>query len=273
MHATWIIAGKELRDAVQSRWLVAFAAAFALVALAIANVNGSAGAPGDQGFNRTTAAMISLCTLLVPLLALVLGAASVSGERERGTLATLLAQPVSPFELLLAKYVGLTLAVWLAIALGFGAGGLLVALVNPLSGVGHYLLFMVLAGALASASLSIGILISVASGTRLKALSLAILAWFALVFAYDIGAIAVLLSISSSGETLTAAVLGNPVENVRVLAIMSLEPDMEVLGPLGAYMSDHFGVGATVGLLLAALGLWIVSPLVAAATLFSGADA
>ena len=273
MRGIRVIAKKELRDAVQSRWLVAFAAAFALVAFAISNLHGAGGSLSDQGFNRTTAAMISLCMLLVPLLSLALGAASIAGERERGTLATLLAQPITPAELLIGKYVGLTIAVWLAIALGFGSGGLLIALVNPMTDVGHYLVFMALAGGLASATLSVGIFISVVSETRLKALSLAILAWFGFVFAYDLGAIAVILSISSSGETLLAAILGNPVENVRVLAIMSLEPDMEVLGPFGSYMADRFGVAVSALVLLGALAAWTLGPLVAATTLFAGEDA
>ena len=273
MHATWVIAKKELRDAVSGRWLFGFAATFALVAFAIANVNSAGGSFQDQGFNRTTAAMISLCTLLVPLLALVLGSVSVAGERERGTLATMLVHPVSTTEVLIGKYAGLTVAIWLSIALGFGAGGVLIGLTSPLADVTHYFVFMVLAAALASASLSVGVFLSVFCDSRLKALSLAILAWFALVFVYDLGAIAVLLSVSSSGETLTAAVLGNPVEAIRVLAIMSLEPDMEVLGPLGAYMADQFGVRASAFLLLGALAAWVVAPLLAATTLFAGDDA
>ncbi|MGK2964330.1 MAG: ABC transporter permease [Tepidiformaceae bacterium] len=272
MHGIWVILKKELRDAVQSRWLVAFAAAFALVALAISQVQGATGSLTDQGFNRTTAGLINLCMLLVPLLALVLGAASIASERERGTLAMLLSQPISATELLIGKYLGLTVAVWLAIALGFGAGGMLIALFGPLTDVGHYALFMVLAGVLASSMLSIGMLISVASDSRLKAMSLAILAWFGFVFVYDLGAIALLLSVSASGESLLLAILGNPVEAVRVLAILSLEPDMDVLGPLGSYLSDEFGVGVSAVLLLGALALWTAAPLTVAATLFAGDD-
>jgi Cu-processing system permease protein len=273
MYETWVIAKKELRDAVSGRWLLGFAAAFALVAFAIANVSSAGGSFQDQGFNRTTAAMISLCTLLVPLLALVVGSVSIAGERERGTLATMLVQPVSKTELLVGKYLGLTVAIWMSIALGFGAGGLLIGLTSPLTDVTHYLVFMVLAAALASASLSVAMLLSVFCDSRLKALSLAILAWFAFVFVYDLGAITVLLSVSSSGETLTAAVLGNPVESVRVLAIMSLEPDMEVLGPLGSYMSDRFGISMSAVLLMAGLAAWTLGPLIAAGALFAGDDA
>src|SRR5690606_37616437 len=86
MHAVTVILKKEVRDAVQGRWLVAFAVTFALVAFAISLVQGEGGSLGDQGFNRTTAGVINLCMLLVPLLGLVLGGGAIAGERERGTL-------------------------------------------------------------------------------------------------------------------------------------------------------------------------------------------
>lgn len=271
MRAIRAIMSKELRDAVRSRWLVGYAAAFAVVALALSQLQG--GDIGSQGFNRTTAGLINLCILLVPLLSLVLGAAAIAGERERGTLSTLLSQPISAAELLVGKYIGLTIAVWSAIALGFGGAGLLVALFEPITDVQHYLLFVLLSGALASATLSIGMLISVVSDSRVKALSGAVLAWFILVLVYDLGAIGLALWISSSGRTLLAVALGNPVEATRLLAILSVEPDLQILGPLGAYMVDRLGTATSALLLLAALALWAVAPLGVAVRLFQTQDA
>jgi Cu-processing system permease protein len=266
------IAGKELRDALRSRWLLAFAVTFAVFALVLAAVQ-QQGDVGAQGFNRTTASLVNLCLLLVPLLALVLGAGAISGERERGTLATLLAQPISSFELLLGKYLGLSVAVWGAVALGFGAAGMLLALVRPVTDMGHYLLFIVLSGVLASAMLSIGMLISVLSDGRAKALAVAVLAWFALVLFYDLAAIGVALSFASSGRSLVLAALLNPVESVRILAILSLEPDLHVLGPMGAYLHLELGTLRSAALLAAAVLAWAAAPLVAAGALFARQDA
>lgn len=273
MNGIKTIMNKELRDAFESRWLLSFAATFALLALVLSFVQGSSGDAGSQGFNRTTAGLINLCLLLVPLLALVLGAAAISAERERGTLATLLAQPISPVEIFLGKYVGLTIAVWLAIALGFGGAGLLVALVNPLTDIGHYALFVVLSAVLASAMLSIGMLISVLSNSRVKALALAVMMWFVLVLFYDLGAISVALWVSSSGKTLTLAALGNPVESVRLLAVMSLDPDLQVLGPLGSYLQNELGRAMSMGMLSAGVVAWTAAPVVVAARLFNRQDA
>lgn len=273
MREATVIVRKELRDAVQGRWLIVFAVTFALLALTLALVDQQAGSVGTQGFNRTTAGLINLCLLIVPLLALILGAGAIAGERERGTLVGLLSQPISAAELLIGKYLGLMLAVWLAIALGFGVAALLVSAFNPLTDAGHYLLFVVLSAGLASAMLSIGMLISVVSERRVKALAIAVAVWFVLVLFYNLGAIGVALAISSSGRTLLLAVLGNPVESVRILAVLSLEPDLQILGPLGSYLSNELGTRSSAVLLTSALLAWVVAPMALATYLFRQQDA
>ena len=273
MHEVNVILRKELRDAFRSRWLLAFAATFAVLALTLSFVQGSAGDLGAQGFNKTTAGLINLCLLLVPLLALITGAGGLAGERERGTLATLLSQPISPAQLVLGKYLGLVIAVWMSIALGFGGAGLLMALFSPVTDVSHYLLFVGLSAVLAAAMLSVGLFISVFSDGRLKALSIAVVVWFLVVLLYDLAAVGLALTVSSSGRSLLLVVLGNPVECVRILAIMSLESDLDVLGPLGSYVSNEVGRGPGVALLSAALAAWVLVPLAATLRIAGNRDA
>ena len=272
MRVVLTIARKEVRDAVRGRWLPAFAATFAAVAVALSLVEARAGDLGSAGFNQTTAGLINLCLLLVPLLALVLGTGAIAGERERGTLRTLLSQPISLTELMIGKWIGLVIAVWGAILLGFGCAGLIIVLVQPLTDPSHYVRFMLLSAALAGAMLSIGMLVSVWSDGRVKALAGAIVLWFALVLFYDLGAIGLALTVSSSGRSLLLVALGNPVEAVRILAVLSLEPDLQVLGPLGAYIVEE--VGATTGawLLLASVVAWTVAPLALAIHALGGRD-
>ena len=273
MNEVLILARKEMRDAVASGWLVVFAATFAAVAMLLSHIQADSGSLGDQGFNRTTAGLINLCLLLVPLLSLILGAGAISGERERGTLSTLLSQPLTSTELLLGKYVGLTLAVWGALAAGFGVAGFFVSLVEPFTDIGHYLFFVLLSAALACAMLSVGMFVSVLSENRAKALGVAILLWFFLVLAYDLGAIAFALAIASSGRALTAVAVLNPVEAIRIIAVMSLEPDLEILGPLGAYLTERLGTATSATLLGGSVAVWTVAPLAAAAYFLRNQDA
>lgn len=265
------IVAKEVRDAVRSRWLLAFAVTFAFVALVLSALQ--QGGTGMQGFNRTTASLVNLCLLLVPLLALVLGAGAIAGERERGTLASLLAQPVTTTDLVVGKYVGLVLALWATVILGFGIAGLLIALVAPVSNIGQYGMFILLSGILASAMLSLGMLISVFSDGRVKALSLAVLAWFVLVLLYQLGAVGLALAMSPSGQSLVLAAVLNPVESVRILAVLSLEPDLQVLGPMGAYLHLEVGTLRSVVLLGSATFTWALMPLLAAVLLLRRQDA
>lgn len=273
MRVILTVARKEIRDAVRGRWLLAFAVTFAVIAIALSLVQAQAGDLGSQGFNRTTAGLINLCLLLVPLLALVLGTGAIAGERERGTLRTLMSQPVSAAELLVGKWIGLAVAMWTAIALGFGVAGMIMTLVQPLTDIGHYVLFILLSAALAGAMLSMGMLVSVFSEGRVKALAAAIVLWFVLVLFYDLGAIGLALTVSSSGRTLLLAVLGNPVEAVRILAVLSLEPDLQVLGPLGAYVTEEVGTSTGTALLIAALAAWTIAPLLAAIQVLADRDA
>ena len=154
---------KELRDAFRNRWFLLYAIAFAALSIALAwfSVSG-AGSYGVAGFGRTTAGLINLILLIVPLMGLTLGAMGLAGEREKGTLIYLLAQPISSAELLLGKFLGLAVALTVALVIGFGLTGLLMILSVGGGDFQVYLTLLVLSVLLALASLSIGFLISAA---------------------------------------------------------------------------------------------------------------
>jgi Cu-processing system permease protein len=141
----------------------------------------------------------------------------------------------------------------------------LIALLGPIAGGGDYLLFVALSAALAAATLGVGLLVSVWSQARIQALAIGIVVWFVLVLFYDLAAIGLALRLSSSGEALTLAVLGNPVEAARILAVIAVEPDLRVLGPLGSYLVNEVGTTNTIALLSASLLGWTLVPLVVAA--------
>jgi Cu-processing system permease protein len=116
------VAKKEINDSLNNRWFVLYAAAFTGLALLLSWLSlssGGIGYSGFAGFGRTAASLVNLVLLVVPLMALTVGAGSLAGERERGTLHYLLSQPVNRAEVLLGKYLGWPLPVR-ALALGFG---------------------------------------------------------------------------------------------------------------------------------------------------------
>ncbi len=273
MSAVVTIARKEVRGALASSWLIAYAAIFTLLALALSYLGErNLGGLGFENFSRTTASLLNLCLLLAPLVALLQGSGAIAGERDRGTLTYLLAQPLDRWELLLGKYLGASLSIGLATLLGFGLAGLWIAIMTESMAAGTYMLFVGLILVLIFVMTGIGLVASVMSKTRVQALGLALLVWIVAVFFFDLLLIGMVSSTSLGGGGLMLALLLNPVEIVRVLAIIHLEPDLQVLGPFGSYLMERTGTGGATMILSAALFVWTAVPLAIAGYLFETRD-
>ena len=197
------------------------------------------------------------------------GAASIVGERERGTLEHLLAQPLSRRGLLLGKHAGLLAALAGATVAGFLPAGLLIAIVAGPGVLGKYLLFPALATLGAAAMAGIGLCISVSSRSAVQAQGAAVFVWFALALLYDLVLIGSLAVSGLPVGWLAASLLANPIDATRVLGVLALEPDLYLLGPAGAYLSARLGPAGLSALLLGAVIVWATAPVLAAAARFS----
>ena len=234
---------KELRDAIGNRWLIGYAAVLGALGLA-ATATGLDSTSGLalQAFGRTTATLMNLCLLLAPLVAVLMGAASIAGERDRGTLEHLLAQPLSRTGLLLAKHAGLLLALTLATLAGLPARRR--ADRSPAAAralLGHYLLFPAIASLAGAAMAGVGLLISVSSAVGRAGAGHGGLRVVRLRASLRPGADRVARrSAGCAAEWLAAALVANPVDAARVLGVLALEPDLYLLGPAGAYLAARF---------------------------------
>src|SRR4029078_11296827 len=103
-----------------------------------------------------------LVLLFVPLLTLPLGAGAFAGEAEDGTLAYLLAQPVTRGEVFAGKLLGLIATTTLSVLFGFGAAAVVVGLTG---GVPTATFGSLVFGAwlLAIVTVTLGALISIAA--------------------------------------------------------------------------------------------------------------
>ncbi|HEY0873675.1 MAG TPA: ABC transporter permease subunit [Vicinamibacterales bacterium] len=261
---------KELRDAITSRWLIAYSVVLAALGLA-ATATGLDSTSGlaIQAFGRTTATLMNLCLLLSPLVAVLMGAASIAGEQDRGTLEHLLAQPLTRNGLLLGKFAGLAIALTAATCLGFLPAGVLIAAATDVTMLGHYLLFPAIAGLAGLAMAGIGLLISVTSRSAVQAQGTAVFAWFAFVLLYDLVLIGSLAVSGVPAEWLAATLVANPIDAARVLGVLALEPDLYLLGPAGAFLTATFSPVGAAAVLLAALAVWSVGPVLIAVHRFS----
>ena len=258
------LAGYELRSSLRNRWFLLYALAFALLAVALSGLSlTGAGMFGFAGFGRTAASLINLVLLIVPLMGLTIGAQSLAAEREKGTLAYLLAQPVSRAEVLWGKFAGLGMALLAALLLGFGLSAGLIAWQG---GMVHVRQFVALVGfslLLALVTLSIGIFLSAWSRTSALAVGLALFAWLGLVFVGDLGLMGTAVAMKIDIRTLFALALVNPLQIFKIAAVDSLRASLEILGPAGIYATRTYGSALTL-LLIGILAAWILVALGAA---------
>jgi Cu-processing system permease protein len=260
---------RELRDAVRSRWFILYTLAFALLGLAVSYVSAvGSGGIGLAGFGRTTAGLMNLVLLVVPLMALTSGAASIASDRERGMLQYLLAQPVTRAEVLLGKYFGLAGALLACICLGLGTCAAILAWQGQATRPSSMIWLAGLSLLLALGMLSVGMLISVLARKASVAVGTAVFVWLVLVFVTDLGLMAGAVAMRIRIEELFALSLINPLQVFKMWSLHAGDATLDVLGPAGLYAMEEYGsrLHAIFGACMLA---WIVLPLLAASVVLS----
>jgi Cu-processing system permease protein len=259
--------GKELKDTRRSRWFLLLAVVFSGLAMTLSLLGMSAlGAVGGAGFGRTTASLLNLVVLIVPLMGLLMGALSVAGEREHGTLLTLLAQPVLLEEVLIGKFLGLAAALLGTILLGFGLAALVIAQQSGAPQVAGYLVLIGYTALFGLGCLSLGFLISATARRTASAVGVAIFAWLVAVFLSDLGLIGTAVVLRLSPRSLLWLSLGNPAQVFKLAVLQGIQRNLESLGPGGLYATNVLGDWLT-PTLSGLLALWIIVPF-AVAVLF-----
>ncbi|MDZ7701090.1 MAG: ABC transporter permease [Halobacteriales archaeon] len=167
---TWeVVARKDFQDAVRSHWLWALSALFVTVlalppALVIADVIQVGGGDG-----LTTDLFVFLMrdtmTLLVPIIAVVLAYASITGERDSGTLKLLLSLPHSRRDVVAGKALGRGAVIVLPVLAGFVVAAV-VFLATPVSlNAGPFFAFAALSALIGIVFVAISVGVSAGSGS------------------------------------------------------------------------------------------------------------
>lgn len=262
------MASKEFREAASSRWLHSFLAAFCGLGAALAVLGAWTSPLGGAGFGRTTAALLNMVLLIVPLMGLVAGALTIAMERERRTLEFLLSLPLRPEDVFWGKFAGAAAALFVALAGAFSALGTFLALRGDLRESGVYGAFFAVTLLLALVCLSLGMLAASRSRRAAAALGAVLGGWLLLVFGGDLGLLGSALAVRMPPALLLAAAWLNPLSLYRLVALEALACDLDVLGPAGLCARDVLG-GWLRPAALAGLLVWLGGALAAAWTLFS----
>jgi len=263
------IARRELRDAMRSRWFWLYTVAFIALGLAVSFVSAAGtGGTGLSGFGRTTAGLINLVLLVVPLMALTAGAAAIASDRERGMLAYTFAQPINRTEVLLGKFAGLSGALLSCITLGLGMCTLILAWKGSRSSPASMLWLAGLSLLLELGMLSVGMLISTMARRASVAVGTAIFVWLTLVFVSDLALMAGAIAMRLRIEQLLVFSLANPLQVFKMWSLHAVDASLDVLGPAGLYATEEYGRSLH-AIFAACLTAWIIVPLGLAAAKLS----
>ncbi|HFC8500709.1 MAG: ABC transporter permease [Neisseria sp.] len=271
MNPVWIITGKEVRDSLRNRWVLAATVLLAALALSLGFLGSTpTGSVKVDPLTVTVVSLSSLSIFLIPLIAMLLSYDALIGEIERGTMALLLSYPVSRVQILAGKFIGHIIILTLATAAGYGLAGIALQLANGGIDIAAWKPFALLIAAsvvLGAAFLAMGYVISAKVKERGTAAGVAIGVWLFFVVIFDMTLLGVL--VADSEQTITAPVvegilLLNPADIYRLLNLTGYENTAMYAGMAG--LSEQ--ISLTVPVLLAAQVLWVFVPLVLAAWIF-----
>lgn len=258
-----LFAAEELKIALRSRWTQIFAVVFAILAGGVAAAGYViSGGHGVQDFSRTSASLVHLVVLIVPLVSLMLGVLSLS--LERGAAEVVFALPVSRRTILLGRLLGLFTALALAQSFGFGLAGLLVYTQSGPEGVGDFIIVLGASFLATAVFLAIAALLSAdAFGRRrTKALALALVAWLVGEVFIDLAALglATFLPSGAASRVLILASLVNPIGALRTGALLLVEGTGAFGAASLALLRFTHGPAGASALIALSLLMWIVVP-------------
>jgi Cu-processing system permease protein len=268
-----VVAWHEFLINRRNRWVTFFAVLFSGLTLGLAYFGMvTSGYAGMQDFTRTAASLVNAGGFLIPLFALVLGVFSFVSHPEY--LELLSTQPVSRTRILLGRYLGLSLTVLGAAALGFGLPGVIIAMAAGTGGAQRYLAVIAYLSLLALAFTGLAVLVTLVVRRRPIALGVALGLWifFELVYGVLMLGSTLYLPARVLETTLLVGLLGNPVDLARVLCLLQVGGP-HLFGPAGATLVKLTGsVGVATAAGLSGLLLWVVGPLLAAIRVFRRQD-
>lgn len=273
--ALWHFARRELALAVRSRWMHVFTGVFASLALAVA-LSGYVltGGSGMQDFARTSASLVHLVILLVPMTALLFGVTACTPER--GDAELIFSQPVPRRGVLLGKLAGVFLALGAAEVVGFSLAGLV--LFARAGGEGLAGFAAVGAGALALTAMFLSLSAAVAAGDtserRPRHLAVTLVIWLASVVLFDIGVLGVASALPSvlASRLLIVAAIVNPVDAMRTGTLLAVEGTTAFGAASLAFLRVTGGIAGAAAWLTASIVAWIVAPLIVAIVRLERAD-
>lgn len=155
----YTVAKKEFLDNIRNRWVIILSIIFVILIIIFSYVAGG-GQDLFGDMEASISAMMGITSFLIPLIAIILGFSTISGEAESGALYVVLSYPVKRVEILLGKLLGLGSVIIVSILIGFGFGGIVIGATSGLDSWANYIGFIFLSIFMGFIYLSLAICIS-----------------------------------------------------------------------------------------------------------------
>jgi len=269
-HPILLIAKQEFTLNRRNKWVVSFAGIFALLTFIISYFGMvTSGYAGFQDFARTSTSLINLSGFILPLFSLLLGVFSFISNQEY--LELLVAQPVTRFQVIMGKYLGILFTLLGATIIGFTVPGVLIALTIGTEGAVGYAIVIIFSMILGIIFTGCAILISQISQRQQIALGAAIGVWIFFEIIYGLLVLGTTLYFTPVAlkYTLIFSLIGNPIDMIRVLSLISIG-GLEFFGPAGATLLKMAG-SLELTMMYGMIGLlfWIIFPIIFSIKIFS----
>lgn len=180
---------------------------------------------GLASFTNVTATAFNVLLYSLPLIVMLLGAFSITEEKEAGRFALLLTYPFKMSSYVAGKYCGQLLTHLITITFSFGVFSALSNIFKAASSISGIMLLYLFSIFVTAAFLAIGQLIGVLSSTRWQAMMIAIFLWFILIMVWPMLLIGGLsfLRFDTVKPVLMALTILNPAELLRVIFVIQFE--------------------------------------------------
>jgi Cu-processing system permease protein len=268
------IAKLEFKIQLRGRWMLGFGSLFAMMISGVSYYGLTfLGYEAEfQDFYRTTVTMLHLVFIIIPVVTLVAAGQSVSSDP--GYFEFLASQPVGRSDILLGKVAGLFAALTIMTVLGFGLGGMVIALKSNSEGIWKFFVFIGTSLALGLVFISISTLLSVLSNRKPMAIVSALIVWLFFLFIYDLIVLATSYYMEEAylRTILYFSLLGNPIDMARVMVLLTVGGEA-ALGAAGAGLLRTFGGPVTFAMsAVGLLAIWALIPLLGAVLVFKKQD-
>jgi len=126
--ATYSIAKKEFLDNFRNKWTIILTIVFVLIMLLFSYVFGIEEEGIFGNMESTVLGLLASSSLIIPIIGIILGYSTISGEAESGSLYVLLSYPLRRIEILIGKVLGLGSVIAFSTLIGFGIGGIIITI-------------------------------------------------------------------------------------------------------------------------------------------------